>query len=126
MTFYIASRPAHIPRWQALRAAGVRIISTWIDDPPIAPESMHADLATRCMREAASADVLVLYCEPGEVLKGALMEVGAALGAGRRVRCVGSCESVKDIWRRHPNWRDCVTVDEAFGVEDSFTKFGHP
>ncbi len=94
--------------------AHVEKISTWIDDPAVAPEAMHADLAARCMKEAASADVLVLYCQPGEVLKGALMEVGAALGAGRQVRCVGDCESVKDLWRKHPNWRNCASLDEAF------------
>lgn len=47
------------------------------------------DLWQRCLREATNADVLLVYMEPGETLKGAWIEVGAALAAGVPVIGVG-------------------------------------
>lgn len=87
---YIASKAvAHGPRWKKLRDDRFPIISTWIDES--APDATldWPDLWDRCLSEATSAEVLIVYREPGEVLKGAWVEVGAALAAGVKVIGVG-------------------------------------
>jgi len=89
---YIASKCKHGPRWQGLRASGIPIISTWIDESKDGDTSDWPDLWSRCIREAASCDALIVVCEPGETLKGAWVEVGAALAHNHPVIGVG-CES---------------------------------
>lgn len=111
--FYVASKTTHAWRWRALRNRGHRINSTWIDEADEGQSADYADLAARCIAEAAAADALILYCEGGEMLKGALIEVGAALAAGKEVRCVGDCPSISRVFRKHPLWRECDTLPEA-------------
>lgn len=86
---YIASKSKHGPRWRALRAQGYPICSSWIDECEEGATSDWVDLWTRCVSEAAGADVLIVYAEWGEILTGALVEVGAALACGVRVFTVG-------------------------------------
>lgn len=88
---YIASKAPHGHRWKRLRAQGARLTSTWIDECGPGETKDFSELYERCIREAAEADVLILYREDGEILKGALIEAGAALLAGVPVHAVG-CE----------------------------------
>lgn len=110
---YTASRTVHAPRWLALRDRGVRINATWIDEAGEGQSVDFSALAVRSLSEASSADILLLYCEGGERLKGALVEVGAALAAGKEVRCVGDCPSISRVFRAHPRWRDFPSVEAA-------------
>jgi hypothetical protein len=57
------------------------------------------DLWRCCVREASTAAVVLLYAEPGETMKGALVEVGAALSAGVPVVVVGDPPGT---WGYHP------------------------
>lgn len=110
---YIASR-ASIPQraalWRAFRAAGVPIISTWIDEAAEGDTNDFEELWIRISEEIAKADRLVLYARPEDFpLKGALIEVGIALGLnkpvtvclpevvleGKTLRPIGS-------WIKHP------------------------
>ena len=72
-------------------------------------------MTIRCIIEAANADRLVLYCEAGEVLKGALIEMGAALARGIEVVCVG--EGINwpsgSAFARHPRIRFAQSIQEA-------------
>ncbi|WP_411839681.1 hypothetical protein [Paracoccus sp. ME4] len=87
---YMASKAvAHGSRWQALRDEGWPIISTWIDESEVGATLDWPDLWDRCLSEVVSAEVCIVYMEPGEVLKGAWVEVGAALAAGVHVIGVG-------------------------------------
>lgn len=87
---YVASKAvAHGPMWRARRAAGWPIISTWIDESDEGATLDWPDLWGRCLAEAARADVLIAYREPGEILKGAFIEIGVALGLGKPVIAVG-------------------------------------
>lgn len=89
---YMASKTAHAPRWRQLRAEGVPIISTWIDEAGKGETADFTDLWERCVDEAATATAVIVYREPGEVLKGAFVEVGAALSMGVSVYAVGCDE----------------------------------
>lgn len=110
---YFASKVKHAERWRELRASGTPINSTWIDEAGQGQTGSHSDLARRCVDEAVAATAVVLYCEPGELLKGALVEVGAALGKGVPVYCVGTCESLGKTFPRHPLWRACDSIEAA-------------
>jgi hypothetical protein len=77
--------------WQSLRAAGVPIVASWIDwlsnhdvgtEPTSDAWSRHW---TRCIDETAEADILLFYADQDERQCGALVELGAALAAGKRV-----------------------------------------
>jgi hypothetical protein len=110
---YTASKVKHAPMWRDLRSRGAEIVSTWIDEAGEGETADYADLSLRCLAEVVRADCVILYCEPGDVLKGALIEVGAALAVSRPVFCVGECESLSRVFSRHPLWRSCATVCEA-------------
>lgn len=111
MKIYMASKAKHGPRWRALRDDhGVPINSSWIDEAEEGLTSDWADLWSRCVNEACEADAVILYCEPGEVLKGALVEVGAALAVGNKVYAVG-CEGHSFL--AHPQVQECVSLGEA-------------
>lgn len=87
---YIASKTAHADRWRFLRdEVGQPIISTWIDEAGVGQSSDLNDLWRRCILESSTATVLIIYCEPGETLKGAWVELGAALASGVTVFAVG-------------------------------------
>lgn len=86
---YIASKTIHAPRWRILRKVGEPIISTWIDEAGPGESSDLSDLWTRCIEEASSCDLLIVYREGNEVLKGAWIEMGAALARGIQVFAVG-------------------------------------
>lgn len=115
MRIYIASKTKHAARWVLLRRLGAPIVSTWIDEAGDGASPDIPDLAMRCIREAATADRVVLYCEPGELHKGTLIEVGAALASGVPVYCVGWCDSMSDTFARHPLWHVAESVEAAIG-----------
>jgi hypothetical protein len=90
----VTSKSRHWQFFGALRTAlagqGVEIVSTWIDWPrnkdsvePTADE--WREHAKACIEDAVRCDVLLLYAAEDERQFGALLETGAALGAGRQV-----------------------------------------
>lgn len=87
---YVASKVKHAEMWKDLRAfARDPIISTWIDEAGEGETSDFADLWRRCVFEASHAGALIIYRRPDEVLKGAWIELGAALASGVPVFAVG-------------------------------------
>ncbi len=113
---YFASKVKHAHRWQALRAAGVKTASSWIDEAGEGETADNAELSERSQQEIASAGRLVLYCEPDEILKGAILEAGAALMAGVPVFLVGECASLSRVFRQHRLWHECASVEDAIST----------
>lgn len=110
---YFASKVKHAHRWQALRAAGVKTASSWIDEAGEGETADYSELSERCLREIKSASRLVLYCESHEILKGAILEAGAALMAGIPVFLVGECASLSRVFRGHRLWHECESIEDA-------------
>jgi hypothetical protein len=107
---YIASKTKHAGLWIELRNR-YPIISTWIDEAGVGETSDWPDLWNRCISEASMASALVLYKEKEEILKGAWVEVGAALAYGVPVFAVG----IEDFSvKHHPGITLCNTIEEAF------------
>lgn len=134
-TIYIASKIWHAPKWRALKEQGHNIIASWID-----PQYFEADGKTGlplehyqarflwdgCAKEPAIADVTIIYAEQGDVLKGGLIECGAALGAGKFVIQVGSCASLEAgdgsdaTFTKHHRWYRADSIDEALSMARGF------
>ncbi len=86
---YTASKTKHAHLWRDLRGAGAPIISTWIDEAGEGESGDLHDLWDRCISESRSCKALIVYREPQDVLKGAWVEIGAALAVGNPVYAVG-------------------------------------
>lgn len=114
---YVASRVARASMWRDLRAAGVPIISTWIDEAGEGETDDFAKLWERIDTEIRQCDYFWFYGDRDDApWKGALVEVGMALAYsssqvyaiipkgldGRLMRPVGS-------WLHHPD----VTIVES-------------
>lgn len=113
MKIYIASKTKHAHKWRKLRTSGHNIISTWIDEAGAGESKDLPDLASRCIDEAKSADRLILFCESDDLLKGALIEVGAALSAGVPVYVVGWSYCLETALNNHPLWHEAMSINEA-------------
>jgi hypothetical protein len=116
---YVASKAkrAEIAMWRALRGAGVPIVSSWIDSeinqpgheaPTLDDWAMHWQ---RCLAKCTEADVVLFYAPEGATQCGSLIEIGAALAAGRAtVFVVSDC-----TWSiaNHPRCRVFSSIEEA-------------
>jgi len=110
---YIASKakPEHAERWRQV-AKYYPVNSTWIYEAGQGESQDIADLWRRCVHEAATASAIVVYREAGEVLRGAWVEMGAALAHGVPVFAVG-LEDQGTI-ARDPRIQHFRTFKEAF------------
>jgi hypothetical protein len=116
---YVASKASHRKMWRRLRdelsgEIGLVVNSTWIEVDDGARELSAGEYKTLwldCMAEVEVADALVLYSEPGEELKGALVEAGAALAHGLFVVVAGV--KLSHSWLQHPNVAYCPDVKDA-------------
>lgn len=77
--------------WRRIRAEGYNIISTWIDEPDQVSGYRERwwprELWMKIEREIRECDKLILYVKGVDdfPLKGALVEVGMAIGMGKPV-----------------------------------------
>ena len=110
---YVASKTKYAAMWRELRYQGMPIISTWIDEAGKGETQSWADLWQRCVSESARATGFIIYGREGEVMKGALVEVGTALGAGVPVAIVGKCDGMKNA-SAHP-----LVIGEYESVEQA-------
>ena len=124
--FYVASKVKHYQMWLEYKEF-YNIISTWIMRMPPSkmidgvedrnPEEWE-EVAVECMREAAECDVLIFYGCRDEIWRGGFMEIGSALGAGKRVYVVLEegieAGSLGQILLPHPNVFRANSITEAF------------
>ena len=124
---YVASRasiPARGQMWRDLRASGVQVNATWIDEDGPGETADFAELWPRIQREVQSSAGLICYLEPDDFpVKGVLIEIGMALASGipvvivapnvqldgRAFRPIGS-------WIKHPLASFADTVTEALAA----------
>ena len=112
-TIYVASKTRHAPMWQSLRE-NHDIISTWIDKAGPGESGSMEDLWVRCIAESSSADYLIAYHEPGDEWKGAFIEFGSALSAGRTVHLVGGHQDWS--FAHHPKVVRFDSLEDAFAA----------
>lgn len=124
MRIYVASKSRHWPFWSALKVVGLPISASWIDwhhntagtEPTPEEWSAHSDT---CLREAAAADVLLLYAQEDERQFGCLLECGAALASGRTVYLVSP--HPWPFLRNHPRVVSFDRLDQAVAAIAAIT-----
>jgi len=120
MNIYIASKMHYAPRWRQLRHEwlqheGIYINSRWIDMDTFENEPDHniAKLGwTLDEMDVHEADMLLLYAEPEDKLRGALVEAGMMIALRRPVILVGENERF-GTWRHHPLVFEFKTLEFA-------------
>lgn len=115
---YTASKLAQAPRWNELRAAGnwpCEFSARW----PYAHVGLVPDEAafaqvfwTHDLEDVASSDVILVYAEPGEHLRGALVEAGMGIALGKTIIVVGDHDDY-GTWRYHPQVLRVANLEEA-------------
>lgn len=108
---YVVSKIKHMQMWRSLRSS-IPIISSWIDDGPEKPLDF-AEAWPRYLAEAARAKVLIVYTEPGEILKGGILEIGAGLAGGAEVLLVGGIPDALVSACQHRNVHRHLSVPDA-------------
>lgn len=106
---YVASRasiPERSAMWRAYRADGVPIVSTWIDEAGEGETACYVDLWDRITSEISGSAALILYAEPNDFpLKGALIEVGIAIGMCKPIiACLPRVQLTGDTLRPVGSW----------------------
>jgi len=112
---YVASKSRHWSFWAALRACGLPVAASWIDaefnrtgaEP--SPDHWVRHWET-CCREAAEADITLMVAHEDERQMGALVEIGCALAAGKRVFLVSPHDW---SWAHHARVRRFDSLADA-------------
>lgn len=126
MNVYVASKSKHGAMWLDLREGwaerGIYVVSTWINEWAPGASGSMSDLWVRCIDEATICDLLICYVEQDETLKGAYIEIGAALACGNDVYVwrVGDWKTADGdrlgSWANHPRVTMVESPDEAFAI----------
>lgn len=123
--FYLASRasiPERSAQWRHLRdEKGWNIISTWIDEAGAGETACFGELWSRIKGEISGASCLLLYVEPDDFpLKGALVEVGLAMGEGIPIYVAAPGITLEGLtmrplgsWVIHPTVTVFQSLDDA-------------
>ena len=94
-----------------LHARWLKLINLNVEDSAENAKHFWVDDIT----DAVTADVVLVYAGPtgSDVLRGALVEVGAALAAGVPVLIVGDSPSY-GTWQYHPGVMKCGSLTDAY------------
>jgi hypothetical protein len=120
--FCVLSTARHATRWRALRTCGLPIASTWPDR--VVGERRHEDCLDVApegwLEELRDASGCLVYTSDGELLRGSLTAIGAALSLPRPVIWVDIVRGhgVEPLAARHPvaahpGVQVVATLDEA-------------
>lgn len=119
MRVYTASKLEHAEKWKSLRQFMASIVWTarWVthyagrvpDHEPFTTIGWVHDI-----EDVMSSDVVMVYAEKDEVLRGALVEAGAALACGKWVIVIDpDSNPTFGTWQFHPMCMRCKSLDEA-------------
>src|SRR5260221_5839328 len=112
---YTASKLRHAELWRALKWENVIWTARWpfihVDKIPDTG-GFAARFWEHDMQDVAKADLVLVYAEPEDKLRGALVEVGAALATGKKVIVIGEHEDY-GTWQFHPNVIRIARLDEG-------------
>lgn len=123
-TIYTASKTRHAPMWRQLRATGWRVIATWIDYADGDSVTDWQRLWLSCAREAAEANVTLVYVERGDELRGAYVEMGVAIANQRRVILVNPDKVRVTDAVNHPLVTEYDSLDAGLAAIRSLHKPG--
>lgn len=121
---YVASRVVRAPMWRALRDTGVPITATWIDEDGEGETASFTELWTRLHGEIDGSVGLIFYGPVEDApWKGALVEVGIALGLGKMVAAVIVGDVEGRTYRPVGSWLEHPAVMRFSKLEDAIRFF---
>lgn len=111
---YPASKVKHAQKWIDLQESESYLFfhARWLKASKKEADfnnGAFAHLWEMCQEDVQSADVVLIYAEEGDRLKGAFVEAGMALAFGKKVLAVG-CQGT---WVHHKNVRRFDTLEQA-------------
>lgn len=120
MRVYTASKLHHAPKWRSLIEAWPEVTFTahWplIDVCEMAQSDQDIALCVQGwiinFDDISNSDVVMVYAEPKDHLRGALVEAGMAIPMGKKVIVVGE-HTDYGTWRYHPSVLWAADLDEA-------------
>jgi len=112
----MASKLRHRQRWISIRSQwpGVTFTARWPDFEKDRPDSNEEARGNwlKDEEDVRSADVVLVYAEEGEHLRGALVEAGMAIALGKIVMVVGNHPDF-GTWQHHPKVLHAADLDHA-------------
>jgi len=123
MRFYTAGKIWHAPRFRQLRdELGFPVNARWIDLDSLHPIVVYQKdlLWQMCLEDVTQSDFLLLYCgDESEEQRGALVEIGMALAAGKPIYAIGHCKSIRpnsisDVAFTHHRLWTWLETDDLF------------
>ena len=122
---YTASKIRHAGKWRDLRIAhpDIHFTARWPyleTEVPPTPEQ-GAIFWPDDFTDIENADFVLAYGADGDVLRGALVEVGAALATGRRVIIVADDTVGLGTWQYHPHVLKANNIRHAFNIAKMLT-----
>ena len=115
---YVASKMKHAEMWRRLyETPRIHIVSRWpFLEPFISPGAENAKFFWQDdIADLRACHACLVYAEPGEHLRGALVEAGAALAMGKLVVVVGDHPDY-GTWQYHPNVAVASSIADAFDL----------
>jgi hypothetical protein len=114
---YFASKLTHGAKWRELCARTPEIFAhaRWLKHNKIGTEDSSRNAMKfwiEDQQDVSTADVVVVYGEPGEHLRGALVEAGMAIARGVRVLVVGE-HADYGTWQWHPGVTRTKDLEDA-------------
>ena len=114
---YTASKIHHAAMWRTLRgewADYVEFTARWPDhEGKLSESARYARVFwMQDIQDVVRADCVLVYGQPGEKLRGALVEAGAGIATGKHVVVVGNNPDFGS-WQYHPLVTRVPSLDEA-------------
>lgn len=117
---YIASKLSHAERWRKMKSAwltnDLEIISRWIYQAEQEDTALPVDFKVFWSvdeEDVRAADVVVVYGEAHENLRGALVEAGMGIALGKMVVLAGDFDTFGGSWKNHPNCYCVATLEHV-------------
>lgn len=121
---YVASRVVRAPMWKALRDTGIPITASWIDEAGEGETASFTELWIRLHGEINSSRGLIFYGSTEDApWKGALVEVGIAIGLGKMVAAVVVGDLEGRTYRPIGSWLEHPSVVRFSKLEDAVRFF---
>jgi nucleoside 2-deoxyribosyltransferase len=100
---YIASKIAHAEQWRNFYSLtpSIHLVSRWPFLIPFIQEDQSKKFWQEDLADIQACDVLVVYAQAGEKLRGALVEAGMALALNKPVVVIGDHPDY-GTWSQHP------------------------
>ena len=117
---YGASKLDKVPLWTRLRREweAVHFVMRWpwehvgvIEDTPQEARKFWVE----DLEDVMKAQLVMVYGEPQDKLRGALVEAGMAIATGRKVLVVGEHPDY-GTWQYHPSVYQACNLDAAYGL----------